>query len=92
MEPGKGIPGFMRKPLPALEPKSLVSQIKRPTMDKQHATIRPFHGHGVKKGKKGGTPHLFVTVRTCRITSTYQKPVEKGMIMVAEYRNKPIFF
>jgi hypothetical protein len=91
MEPGKGIPGFMRKSLPALEPECLLSKIKRSTMDKQHSAIRPFHGHGIKEGKKGGAPHLLMTVSTCRITSAYQQPVEKSMIVVAEYRNKPVF-
>jgi hypothetical protein len=61
-------------------------------MDKQHAVIRPFHGHGIKERKKGGAPHLLMTVSTCRITSAYQKPVEKGVIMVPEHRNKPVFF
>jgi hypothetical protein len=61
-------------------------------MDKQHAAIRPFHGHSVKEGKKGGAPQLLMTISTCWITSTYQKPVEKGVIMVAEHRNEAVFF
>jgi hypothetical protein len=54
-------------------------------MDKEHATIRPFHGHVIKNGKQGGTTYLFMTVGTCRITSADQNPVHEGVIMIAEY-------
>jgi hypothetical protein len=54
--PGNGIPGGSGKPLPALKPEGLVAQVKRSSVDKQHTTIGPFHGHSVKQGKKGRSP------------------------------------
>ncbi len=60
-------------------------------MDKEHAMIRPFHGHMIEKGKKGGTSNLFMTIGTCRVTPADEDPVHECVIMVAEYRHEPVF-
>jgi hypothetical protein len=91
MVSGKKIPALVGKPLPALQPEGLGSEIQGAAMHEKHSLIGPFHGHRIEYRQKRGIAELFMPVSTCRIAPADKDTVKKGVIVVAKYRYKAEF-